>query len=99
MSGSLTRVALVHVQRRINVYLRFGRAAHVAIIDRYRRIAYFRPGTVFCRVRWEANEYGTTLWQLLVLQASSPRKSMQCIADVAPGAAILLHADGARKVK
>ena len=72
MSQPLTRVALVFVPEKRNVWLRFGRPAHETIIDRQRRTAEFAPGAVFCRIRWEANAYGTMLWQLAVLQAAAP---------------------------
>ena len=42
---------------------------------------------------------GTTLWQLMVLQAPTPLDGMQCISGVSPGARILLRADGEHRVK
>ena len=99
MSSSVARVALVFVASRFNVYLRFGRPVRERIVDAQRRVAEFTPGSVFCRIRWEANTYGTTLWQLAVLQALPRGESVQRIAGVVPGAALLLHADGAPKVQ
>jgi hypothetical protein len=63
-----------------------------------RRVLMFAPGSVFCRIRWEANDYGTTLWQLAILQAVVHGECMQRIAGIAPGAALLLHV-GARDVR
>jgi hypothetical protein len=99
MSGSITRVALVLISQRMNVYLRFGRPARERIIDGRRRVAEFDPDAVFCRIRWEGNEHGTTLWQLSVLQAAPPGHKLQRVAGVVPGATILLHVDGARRVQ
>ena len=99
MNDSLTRVALVFVAHRINVYLRFGCPARERIVDTRRRVAEFAPGSVFCRIRWEANEYGTTCWQLAVLQAVPRAGSVQRIGGVVPGAALLLHADGPVNVR
>ena len=99
MSGTATRVALVFVSEQINVYLRFGRPARERIIDAQRRVAEFVPEAVFCRVRWQANDYGTTLWQLSVLQAAPRGERCQRVAGVTPGAALLLHVDGATKVQ
>jgi hypothetical protein len=99
MSGPLTRVALVFVPGKRNVWLRFGRAVHETIIDTRRRTAAFVPGAVFCRVRWEANAYGTVLWQLAVLQAATPGEAQQRVTGIVPGATLLLHARTAGKVQ
>jgi hypothetical protein len=98
MSGSLTRVSLVFIAQRMNVYLHFGRPAHERIIDDRRRVAEFVPEAVFCRIRWQGNGYGTTLWQLSILQAVARGERFQRVAGVVPGATLLLHVRGARKV-
>lgn len=95
----LTRVSLAYVEHRINLYLRFGRPLRELRLDRWRRCASFMPGAVFCRVRWESNDYGTTRWQLMVLQACAPCESMQRIAGVRPGAQLLLCAEGEARVQ
>ena len=99
MIRPLTRVALVFVPEKRNVWLRFGRPAHERIIDAQRRTAVFNPGSVFCRIRWEANAYGTTLWQLAVAQAAAPGETQQRVAGIAPGATLLLHVGTAEKVQ
>ena len=99
MTGPLTRVALVFVPEKRNVWLRFGRPAHETIIDTQRRTAEFVPGAVFCRIRWEANAYGTVLWQLAVLQAAAPGEALQRIVGIVPGATLLLHVGTAAKVQ
>jgi hypothetical protein len=99
MSAQVTRVALVFVPERMNVYLRFGRPGRERIIDGQRRVVEFAPEAVFCRIRWEANDYGTTLWQLSILQAAARGESVQRVAGVVPGATLLLHVHGARKVQ
>jgi hypothetical protein len=95
----LTRVSLAYVEHRINLYLRFGRPLRELRMDRWRRCASFAPGALFCRVRWESNEYGTTRWQLMVLQACTPGERMQRIAGVRPGAQLLLGAEGETAVQ
>ncbi len=95
----LTRVSLAYIEQRINLYLRFGNAARTVQIDRWRRCAVFLPATVFCRIRWECNDYGTTRWQLMVMQACTPLDVMQAIPGVRPGARLLLHAEGEQKVR
>ena len=59
----------------------------------------FLPRAMFCRVRWEANDYGTIRWQLMVMQAATPLDDMQRIPGVRPGARLLLHAEGENAVR
>lgn len=93
------RVSLAFVDQQVNLRLRFGRPVREVVLDRWRRVAMFAPGTVCCRVKWIANAHGTAVWQLMVLQAGLPFDGIQRIAGVVPGACILLRADGERQVK
>ena len=93
------RVSLAFVEHRVNVYLRFGQPVRENLLDRWRRVAVFAPGAVCCRVKWIGNDYGTALWQLMVLQAPTPCDDAQRVAGVQPGARILLRADGEPQVK
>ena len=93
------RVSLAFVDQQVNLWLRFGRPVREVVLDRWRRVAVFEPGTVCCRVKWIAKEYGTVVWQLMVLQAGLPFDGIQRIAGVVPGARILLRAEGERQVK
>lgn len=95
----LTRVALAYVDKRINLYLRFGNPARTIQLDRWRRSAVFLPASIICRIRWESNDYGTTRWQLMVVQACTPLDAVQRISGIQPGARILLHAEGERQVQ
>lgn len=95
----LTRVSLAYIEQRINLYLRFGHPARTVQLDRWRRCAVFLPAAIFCRIRWEANDYGTVRWQLLVLQACTPLDAMQNIPGIRPGARLLLHAEGEQKTR
>ena len=95
----LTRVALAYVDKRINLYLRFGNPARTIQLDRWRRSAVFLPASIFCRIRWESNDYGTTRWQLMVMQACTPLDAVQRIPGIQPGARILLHAEGEQQVQ
>ncbi|WP_198970487.1 DUF2840 domain-containing protein [Xylophilus sp. ASV27] len=103
MRSSHMRVSLAFVEHRVNVYLRFGRPAREIALDRWRRVAVFAPGAVCCRIRWLGNDFGTALWQLMVLQAPMPsddaQPDLQRIAGVLPCARILLRADGEAGVK
>ncbi len=95
----LTRVSLAFVEYRINLYLRFGHPVRELRLDRWRRSAIFTPAAVFCRVRWESNDYGTTRWQLMVLQACAPFDAVQRITGIQPGARLLLRAEGEQQVQ
>lgn len=95
----LTRVALAFMDQRINIYLRFGNPARTLQLDRWRRSVVFLPASIFCRIRWESNDWGTTRWQLMVMQACTPWDDMQRIPGVQPGARLLLHAEGEQKVR
>lgn len=90
----LTRVSLAYIEQRINLYLRFGEPVRIIRLDRWRRVAVFLPGAMFCRIRWQANDYGTIRWQLMVMQACTPLDAAQRIPGVLPGARLLLHAEG-----
>ncbi|ERY33686.1 TPA: DUF2840 domain-containing protein [Pseudomonas aeruginosa] len=98
-STPLTRVSLAYVEQRINLYLRFGHPARTVQLDRWRRCAVFLPTAIFCRIRWQSNDYGTVRWQLMVLQACTPLDAMQSIPGIRPGARILLHAEGEQKTR
>lgn len=97
--GPLMRVSLAFVEQRVNIWLRFGHPLRETILDRWRRVATFAPGAVCCRVKWIGNDYGTALWQLLVMQAPEWSDAMQRISGIVPGACILLRADGEPAVK
>jgi hypothetical protein len=93
------RISLAFVAHRVNVWLRFGQPVRETVLDRWRRVATFEPNAVCCRVKWIGNDYGTALWQLMVLQAPMPFEGAQRIAGVAPSARILLRADSEQQVK
>ena len=95
----LTRVALAYIDQRFDLYLRFGDPARIIRFDRWRRCAVFTPNAVLCRIRWQANDYGTIRWQLMVMQACMPMDGAQRIAGVQPGARLLLHAEGEQSVR
>ena len=98
-SAPLTRVALAYIEPRFKLYLRFGEPARTHQLDRWRRCAVFQPGAMFCRIRWQANDYGTIRWQLMVMQACTTLDAAQRIPGVQPGARLLLHAEGENQVR
>ena len=98
-STPLTRVALAYIDQRFDLYLRFGEPARTIRYDRWRRCAVFLPGAVFCRIRWQSNDFGTVRWQLMVMQACTPLDGAQRIPGVQPGARLLLHAERETQVR
>ena len=98
-SAPLTRVALAYIEARFKLYLRFGEPARTLRLDDWRRCAVFLPSAMFCRIRWQANDYGTIRWQLMVMQACTPLDAAQRIPGVQPGARLLLHAEGDASVR
>jgi len=99
-AARLTRVSLAYIEQRIDIYLRFGEPARTVRLDRWRRVAVFLPGAMFCRIRWQSNDYGTVRWQLMVMQACTPLDAAQRIPGVLlPGARLLLHAEGEPAVR
>ncbi|EKZ5637136.1 TPA: DUF2840 domain-containing protein [Burkholderia cenocepacia] len=98
-SVPLTRVSLAYLEHRFKLYLRFGEPARTLQLDRWRRCAVFLPGAMLCRIRWQANDYGTIRWQLMVMQACTPLDAAQRIPGVQPGARLLLHAEGDANVR
>ncbi len=99
ISTPLTRAALAYVEHRIKLYLRFGEPARTLRLDRWRSVAVFIPSAMFCRIRWQSNDYGTIRWQLMVMQACTPLDDAQRIPGVQPGARLLLHAEGDGQVR
>lgn len=97
MTRNGTRILLTFIDR-LNVWLRFGRPRAERILDAHRRVLEFAPGSLCCRVRWRANEYGTDEWQLIVIQTGAPGEPIERIRGVAPGAILLLRVTGARYV-
>ncbi|NYT25953.1 DUF2840 domain-containing protein [Alcaligenaceae bacterium] len=95
----LTRVSLAYIETRLKLHLRFGEPARTVTLDHWRRCAVFLPGAMLCRILWQANDYGTTRWQLMVMQACTPLDTVQRLPGVRPGARLLLKAEGKQAVQ
>ncbi|HGW5374928.1 TPA: DUF2840 domain-containing protein [Pseudomonas aeruginosa] len=89
----LTRVALAHFSQQIRVWLRFGQPARTLRLDRWRSVAIFLPGTVFCRVRYQLGSEAVR-YELVIAQAATPCDALARIPGVRPGARLLLHVAG-----
>lgn len=95
----LTQVELTFVEKRIENWIRFGNVAADRILDRRRRNVSFRSGSVFAFVRWAANDYGTIISRIDIVQAVEPGSAFQTLPFVRPGGAILLKIEGWPKVE
>lgn len=99
MKPLLTRVRLVSLPRLCHVWLRFGYPISETLISKHQRFVYFTPHALFATLRWHGNEYGTILWQLSILRAVSPWEVASKVADVDPGAEVLLRVSGKGNIR
>ena len=97
--SALTHVELLWLEKQIEHWIRFGRAAEEQILDRRRRVLSFAPGSIFAFVRWAANDYGTVASRIDILRAVRSSETCATVPFVRPGADILLRASGWPKVK
>ncbi|MCP1931036.1 DUF2840 domain-containing protein [Bradyrhizobium elkanii] len=95
----LTEVELTWIEKRIENWIRFGRAVGEQILDRRRRVLRFAPDSVFGFVRWAANDYGTIASHLDVLRTVHAGEPRQTVPFVRPGGDILLKVEGWPKVE
>lgn len=93
-----TRIELVHVEERLQHWIRFGRPAREQLIDRRRRVLFFGPGSVFAFVRWRAGDHGTVLSRIDILQAPALAQGYSTVPSVTPGGISLLRLSGWLKV-
>jgi Protein of unknown function (DUF2840) len=96
---NLTHVELTWVEKKIEYWIRFGKAVQEQILDRRRRIVSFAPDTIFAFVRWAANDYGTILSRIDIVRAINRGEPLQTLPFVRPGGDILLTAKGWPKVE
>lgn len=96
---ALTHVELVWIRQRVENRIRFGRVEEQHVIDRYRRVVSFKPGSTFAFVRWTGNGYGTVLSCIDILRAPAPGERYVTLPHVRPGAKRLLRMSGWRKVE
>ena len=95
----LTTVELLWLEKRIENWIRFGRAVAEQILDRRRRILSFAPGSIFAFVRWASNDFGTVISRIDILRAATPGQRCATVPYVTPGGDILLRLSGWPKVE
>jgi Protein of unknown function (DUF2840) len=94
----VTEVDLVHYAGKLEHWIRFGYHASERIIDRRRRTLFFRPGSIFAFVRWQANDYGTVNSHIDIIRAVVPSAPCTSVPRVRPGGELLLSVRGWPKV-
>jgi hypothetical protein len=95
---ALTWVDLVWFEERVEHWIRFGRIADEAILDRRRRRVAFADG-VFAFVRWAANDVGTTLSRIDIIRTVEPGAACSSVPGVTPGGELLLRQSGWPRVQ
>ncbi len=95
---ALTEVELIHLEGKVERWVRFGREREERILDRRRRVLAFAPGSVFAFVRWASNDYGTAVSRIDVACAPHAGEPFSTIPFVTPGGEILLRVSGWSKV-
>lgn len=94
-----TLVELTWIEKRIENWIRFGRESYEQKLDRRHRVVGFAPGTIFCLVRWAANDYGTIISRLDIVRAVDRGEPFQTLPFVRPGGDILLKVESWRQVE
>lgn len=98
-SEALTWVELTFDPGRTERWIRFGEVVDQKIISRRNRFVAFRPGALFAFVRWSANDHGTVVSRLDILQAADASRDRIAIPGVVPGAVSLLRLNGWPRVR
>jgi Protein of unknown function (DUF2840) len=97
--SDLTHVELLWLEKRIENWTCFGHAAEERILDKWRRILSFAPGSIFGFVRWTSNDFGTVISRIDILRAVAPGQPCATVPYVRPGGEILLRLSGWPKVE
>ncbi len=96
---ALTEIELIHLEGKVERWVRFGVEREERILDRRRRVLAFAPGSVFAFVRWASNDYGTIVSRIDVARAPHAGEPCSTIPYVTPGAEILLRLSGWPRVE
>jgi hypothetical protein len=97
-ADAFTQVELTHIEKRLENWIRFGHKVGEQVLDRRRRVFFYRPGSVFAFVRWASNDFGTITSRIDIVRAAAPGEPYQTLPFVRPGGEILLRIEGWPKV-
>ncbi len=94
-----TDIELIWIEKRLEHWIRFGRAVGETILSRRTRILRFRPGSLVAFVRWSASDYGTIRSRIDIIRTVGPGDACSTLPFVRPGAQIWLSIEGWPKVR
>jgi hypothetical protein len=98
-ADAFTQVELTHIEKRLDNWIRFGHKVREQVLDRRRRVFFYRAGSVFAFVRWASNDFGTITSRVDIVRAVAPGEPFQTLPFVHPGGEILLRIEGWPKVE
>lgn len=98
-ADAFTQVELTHIEKRLENWIRFGDKVREQVLDRRRRIFFYRPGSVFAFVRWASNDFGTITSRVDIVRAVAQGEPFETLPFVRPGGEILLRIEGWPKVE
>jgi len=95
---AFTLIQCHFVRGLINHRIRFGKPHQIISLDKYRKLACFKPGSTFGYIRWRANEYGTQDWRFFVLKTQC-KGLLTRVPGVTPAVKVLAAFTGTQAVK
>ena len=82
----------------LNHRLRFGQPDKTITLDKYRKLACFKPNQTLGYIRWRANEYGTQDWRFFILKTQMTGLLTR-VPGVSPAVKVLAAFNGSQAVK
>ncbi|WP_026941033.1 DUF2840 domain-containing protein [Hellea balneolensis] len=94
----ITHVQIHFVKDIINHRLLFGDPVEIIKLDRFRRLAVFKPQSIFGYIRWRANNFGTIDWKLYVVKSGTEGLMTQ-VRGISPAVKLLVSVSGRDPMK
>ena len=94
----LTVIQCHFVRGVLNHRLRFGKPEKTVKLDKYRKLACFKPEEILGYIRWRANEYGTQDWRFFILKTQTTGLLTR-VPGVSPAVKLLAAFNGTQSVK
>ncbi len=96
--SGLTVIQCHFVRGLLNHRLRFGTPHKTIKLDKYRKLACFKPSETLGYIRWRANEYGTQDWRFYILKTQNSGLLTR-VPGVSPAVKVLASFNGTQSVK
>ena len=94
----LTVIQCRFVRGVLNHRLRFGKPDKTVKLDKYRKLACFKPEETLGYIRWRANEYGTQDWRFFIFKTQTTGLLTR-VPGVTPAVKVLAAFHGTQAVK